>query len=536
MRISLILRSVVATWGAVVVSAATAFLLTPFILHRLGDEAYGLWVLIAALSDYYLFLQIGVRSAIVRFVSRNLALHKKEEVNRVIATSFYFFMCAFFVVLLAGLALYKHVGNFFAVKTEFAAAFTSLFLLVGLAQACDFPISVFEGSLEAAGRFDQLYLIRILGMLLRVVVVIWVLEVGGGLFGVGAATVLSTLALRFVAIPLAFREVEGFSLHPRGINKQTFREMLAYGVTSFSVGMSERMKNSIYPAVIAKFLSAAAVTIFSLPMKLLTVPLNGIGSMTEFVSPLSSQMEAQQDKAGLRRLLILCGETAFVLFAPLAVLMLILGKQMLGLWVGRQYMSAYPLLVLLTFGLGVNAAQYSVQSMLFGIGKHKGLIWMRLLEGFGTAALGIVLMKFWGLWGYAMATMLVAILVNLILIPEYVCRVLQISLQRYLSRGFLKPCLLSVPMAVAMVAFVYAFPPNSWALVIAATLIGSIVYALTLLATMLYSQRKRSSWWALGILDLIKRRYLDREENLSLTAETAVMNEYEKIEEQSVAQ
>jgi O-antigen/teichoic acid export membrane protein len=536
MRVSLILRSVAATWLAVIVSAGTAFFITPFILHRLGDEAYGLWVLIVALSDYYLFLQIGVRSAIVRFVSRNLALHKPEEVNRVIATSFYFFMCAFIVVLGLAFGLYRHVGHFFSVKEVNDHAFASLFLLVGIAQALDFPISVFEGSLEAAGRFDQLYGLRIIGMLLRVGIIVWVLEAGGGLFGVGAATVLSTLTLRFVAVPLAFREVEGFSLHPRGINKQTFREMLVYGVTSFSVGMSERLKNSFYPLIIVKFLSASALTLFSLPVKLLTIPLNGIGSMTEFVSPLSSQLEAQQDKAGLRRLLILCGETAFVLFAPLAVIMLVLGKQMLGLWVGREYMAAYPLLVLLTFGLGVNAAQYSVQAMLFGIGKHKGLIWMRLIEGFGTAALGILLIKFWGLWGYAFATMLVAVVINLFFIPKYVCGVLGIPLGRYLSKGFLKPCLISLPMAAAMLAFAHIFPANSWKAVIAATMVGTIVFLLTIVATMAYSQQKRSSWWSLGVVEVMRRRFLNRDENLELSAGAAILREYEKIEEQSVAE
>jgi O-antigen/teichoic acid export membrane protein len=258
--------------------------------------------------------------------------------------------------------------------------------------------------------------------------------------------------------------------------------------------------------------------------------------MTEFVSPLSSQLEAQQDKDGLRRLLILCGETAFILFAPLAVIMLVLGKQMLGLWVGREYMAAYPLLVLLTFGLGVNAAQYSVQSMLFGIGKHKGLIWMRLIEGFGTAALGILMIKFWGLWGYALATMLVAVVINLFFIPKYVCDVLQIPLGRYLSRGFFKPCLMSLPMAGAMLAFAHIVPANSWKTVIAATIVGSIVFALTLLITMVYSQKKSSTWWSLGIVELMRRKFLNREENLSLSAGAAVLNEFEKIEEQSVAE
>lgn len=506
MRFSLILRSVTATWAAVIVSAVISFFLTPYILHRLGDEAYGLWVLIVALSDYYLFLQVGVRSAIVRHVSRNLALHNCEAVNRVVATSFYFFMCIFVLVIGIALSLHHHVANFFSVKPGNIAAFSGLFLLVGAAQAFDFPLAVFEGSLEAVGRFDQLYSFRIVGMILRVVLIIVVLEKGGGLFGVGAATVLSTLALRCVAVPVAFIEVEGFSLHPRGIDRKVFKELLTYGATTFFIGVAERLKSSLYPVVIAKFLSASAVTLFSLPTKLFNIPLNGIGSMTEFVSPLSSQLEARQDKAGMRRLLLLCGETAFLLFAPLAGLMLIFGKQMLSLWVGNNYVSTYPLLVLLTFGLGVCATQLSIQSLLFGIGRHKGLIWMRLTEALGTAVLGIILMKFWGLWGYAFATMIVSLTINLLLIPRYVCRVLEMPLPKYWFNAVLKPSLFSLPFVGTLLAFEHIVPVKSWASLIAATLLGALVYVLTLLSGVTLKRRFQVPQTSLGIMELLSTR------------------------------
>jgi Polysaccharide biosynthesis C-terminal domain len=164
------------------------------------------------------------------------------------------------------------------------------------------------------------------------------------------------------------------------------------------------------------------------------------------------------------------------------------------------------------------------------------LIGMRLFEALGTAALGILLMKYWGLWGYALATMVVAVAVNLIMIPRYACSVLEIPLGRYLAKGFLKPCLLSLPMAAVMLVFAHYVPANSWMIVIAATAIGSIVYILTMLGAALYSQHAHSAWWSLGVLELLKRRYLDREENLEFSANLAALNEFEKIEEQSVAE
>ena len=531
MKTSLVLRSVALTWAAVLVSAIVGFFLTPYILHRLGDEAFGLWVLIVALTDYYLFLRVGIRSAIVRYVSHNLAIGDEAAVNRIVATGFYFYLCILLLVVCGTLTLAPHVTSFFSMKTENVHSFTTLFLVAGIAQAFDFPLNVFEGSLEAVGRFDQLYSLRIAGMVLRSMLIIIVLEKGGGLLGVGAATVLSTLCLRLVAVPLAFREVNGLSLHPRAIDRKTFKEMLGYGITSFSVGVGERLNSSLYPVVIAKLLSTAAVTLFALPMKLLNIPLTGISGMTEFVNPLSSHLDVHQDKAGLRHMLLLCGESAFLLFAPLATLMVVFGKQMLSLWVGSSYISSYPLLVLLTIGLGIGATQYSMQSMLFGIGRHKGLVWLRLAEGLCIAGLGIVLMRFWGLWGYAFATMAVSLTINLFLIPRYLCKILEMPVWTYWAKGCLKPCAFSLPFAAVLLLFAREFPVKSWTGMIIAVLCGVAMYLLTLLSGVLLRKRFQVSWSSLGVLGVLEKRFFGQREDLEISANVQLFQELERTQE-----
>jgi O-antigen/teichoic acid export membrane protein len=532
MRLSLILRSVTATWAAVIVSAASSFFLTPYILRRLGDEAYGLWVLVVALSDYYLFLQIGVRSAIVRYVSRNHALSDRDAVNRVVVTSFYFFAAIFVFVIGIATGLHNHVAGFFSVKPQHVAAFSGLFLLIGIAQAFDFPLGVFEGSIEAIGRFDLLYGLRIVGMLLRVILIIIVLEKGGGLFGVGAATVLSTLTVRCVAIPLAFLQVEGFNLSPRGIDKKVFRELITYGSTTFFIGVAERLKNSLYPVVIAKFLCATAVTLFSLPTKLFNVPLNGIGSMTEFVSPLSSQLEARGDHAGLRRLLVLGSETSLLLFAPLAAVMIIFGKEMISLWVGNNYASTYPLLVLLVFGLGIYETQNQIQSLLFGIGRHKGLIWIRSIEVASTVALGIALMKVMGLLGYALAVLIVSVGINVFLIPNYVCGILEMSLPRYWIDAVLKPCVFSLPLVAVLLACHHVFPVQTWSSVIGASLLGLSIYLFSLMCGLVLRRLPALSWVSLDAFDVLETALREGKLGLSVS-EGRVLREFEKLEAQS---
>ena len=47
-----------------------------FILHRLGDVAYGVWVLTVSVVGYLSLLDLGMQSSILRFVSQG---HAKQD-------------------------------------------------------------------------------------------------------------------------------------------------------------------------------------------------------------------------------------------------------------------------------------------------------------------------------------------------------------------------------------------------------------------------------------------------------------------------
>ncbi len=87
------LKNVASSWGGLAVNTAVGFFLSPFILHHLGDDAYGLWVLIFSLTGYYGIFDLGIRSSLVRYVSKFQAIGDKEELARLIHTSFVTYSC-----------------------------------------------------------------------------------------------------------------------------------------------------------------------------------------------------------------------------------------------------------------------------------------------------------------------------------------------------------------------------------------------------------------------------------------------------------
>ncbi|HEV2246346.1 MAG TPA: hypothetical protein VGW37_06805 [Terriglobia bacterium] len=51
------------------IAVVVAFFLTPFVIHSLGDRMYGFWTLAAAFVGYYGLMDLGLSSAVNRYIA-----------------------------------------------------------------------------------------------------------------------------------------------------------------------------------------------------------------------------------------------------------------------------------------------------------------------------------------------------------------------------------------------------------------------------------------------------------------------------------
>jgi len=508
MKLDHVLRAVASSWVAVSVNAVVGFLLTPYLLHHLGAVDFGLYTLVTALSGYYGLFDLGIRSAVLRFVSRALSLNDPGETNRVVSSAFYFYWGICVLAVAATVFVLPWLPRLFGVSGETARAFQHLVLLAGVLQGLIFPLNVFAGSLDASGRFDLVYTIQTCSLLLRVVVVILSIRAGGHLFEVGAVVLLSGFLAYVLQVPFAVRELPTLSLSPKWISKAKLREMFSYASVTLGVGIGDKLKANIFPVIIGVFLDPFAVTLFSLPTRLLRFPLEGASTMTEVVNPASSYLDARKDYAALRRLLQLTAQGAFLLLVPMSAFLIIFGRDVLRLWVGAAYLSTYPLLVVLTLGMGAGATQSGLQAMLFGIGRHKGLIVYRLTEAAAFLVLGAVALKLSGLMAFAVVVSLTLLITSLILVPRHVCQIINLSMRSYFWEGYLKPSLLAVPFVVVLLGLHRIMFVRSWFDMAIALSAGGLTYVgALLLAAFWPRERAESESVSFGVLNILSERF-----------------------------
>lgn len=60
-RLNELVKNIGSNWIAFATSILTAFFLSPFIVHHLGDIAYGVWTLVISLISLLGLLDLGMR-------------------------------------------------------------------------------------------------------------------------------------------------------------------------------------------------------------------------------------------------------------------------------------------------------------------------------------------------------------------------------------------------------------------------------------------------------------------------------------------
>src|SRR5262249_6714392 len=105
-------RNIIWNWAGTVINMAAGFAVTPYMVHGLGHTLYGLWILIASLTNYFGFLDLGIRGAVGRNIAFLRAKHDTDGVNAVLSTALVLLSIAAMLALSASMVLLLVFAHF----------------------------------------------------------------------------------------------------------------------------------------------------------------------------------------------------------------------------------------------------------------------------------------------------------------------------------------------------------------------------------------------------------------------------------------
>lgn len=435
MRRKLLLNSLSGT-ALYVVNVVVAFVMSPIIINALGNRDYGLWELVMSVIGYMGLLDLGIGTALVRFVSVAEGKQDGDDLRKTISTSFAFFV----VVGVAAVLIFLLLGYFpQIVAGSEAKDITNLgtvFMLLGLNAGMTFPLQVFIATLMGVQRHYFINFTRILLVTLQAATNYFLLITyqGRGLL-VMALTVPLFTALQVVAFALAVsldKNIPKFTL--KDVSWIKAKEMISFGAKSATMLVASRLQNQSVPLIIGNFIGLGSIVYFVMPNRLVDYA-KGLSLAMGF--PLTPYFGASIGRNANDELLkswLITTLALQIISLAMPVMILFCGEAFLRLWIGQEYAEAgRVVLFALTAGLVADSLATNAFRMLTAQGKHGRCSLMWLVLSVVSIPLGVGGAKLWGVAGVAAATTVATVTANLVTV-YMTCSVMGVSLQDYFSR------------------------------------------------------------------------------------------------------
>jgi O-antigen/teichoic acid export membrane protein len=480
LRVRHIARNVMSNWLATAANMAVGFFLAPFIVHRLGNVAYGVWVLAISAVNYLTLLDLGMRSSVLRFVSKGHTKGDHSAASAALSAALWVRIQISAAVLLLSGGLAAIFPHMFHVPPELAGAARIAVLIIGLNTAISMSLGVFGGVLSALNRYDLQSFATLAQLGLRTLGVVLVLRSGRGIIAIAVCEFVAALAGSVLLVWIARRIYPELQVRLTKPDREILRQLWSYSFYVFLVTVAIQLVYQTDNLVVGAFVSTAAVTFYSIGNSLCRYTDQLVGAMTLTFVPAASTYEAAGDTSKLMGLYRNGTRAMMTVSLPILVTLMTRGRTFIGLWMGAQYAkSSGTVLMILATALFFSLSNNTAGAIAYGTEKHKIMAKWAIIEAIANLLLSIVLARKFGIYGVAIGTLIPSLFVHVFVWPGFLSKILGLGGPRVVW-GVWGPMFLSaVPFAVVSYAVNVLYPPRNLLIFLLQTLVLLPVFFLT---------------------------------------------------------
>lgn len=386
---------------------AGSFVVTPAILHGLGDGAYGGWLLLNSFMQYMRFLDLGTSAGTMKY---GAAAHEQGDgtgLKKVLDTSAAIFVAIAMTTAIATVLLTVLLPHIYPTIANGQA---TAILALGAAVAIDLGFRPFAATLRMRSLFFVHDGIEIVSYtVFKLGLVLYFAYHGGLSYRLLAFLTLGETLLRVVLVVGTSVVLFPSSRHvnPLGMERAMARKLAGMGAAVTIISLAEIVRFQLDAAVLGFFLpeSPVSISIFAVGTRLPSVAYSSIGVIGSVLMPKFSGLTATGDNKQVFALLRRASLSTALVASLVLVNIAVLGPQFLELWLHKPWIatsSKILLFMLPAYFVGVMSGPAT--SLLIGRAQLRGLATLTVVEAFVNFLLSIALVRPLGIWGVAIGT------------------------------------------------------------------------------------------------------------------------------------
>ena len=210
-------------------------LVTPFFIKKLGPAEYGIWMIVNSIIISLGIVNIGAGDAAIKFISKYNALSDKENIRRIIASTFSLNVVITTIIIILGTILFFLIRNinFFNINAAYMTIASGSVLLgsvvFGMKQMEQLALSIFKGY----ERYDASSIMSIISKSLLLTAQFFVVYSGHSLIYIFLASAGITIVVVFLEYLYVKFSITYLSFFIR-FDRSTLKEIFSFSSWSWT--------------------------------------------------------------------------------------------------------------------------------------------------------------------------------------------------------------------------------------------------------------------------------------------------------------
>jgi O-antigen/teichoic acid export membrane protein len=401
--------------------------LTAFLLNRLGETDYGLWLVAAQILAYLLLMDLGVVALIPRetaFATGRAGGQKAaaDELPAIIgrATRIVLWQLPFVaaVTLIVWVAI---PGDWAPLKRPLA--------LVMMAFVVLFPCRIMQGVLEGLQDLAFLGSVHTISWAVSTSTTVLLVLSGIGLHALAVGWTVGQITSAVLWwIRLRRRYASALPLRLPHFSLGDVRQRLTQSLWVSAGQVAQVLLTSTHLVIIGKVVGPVAVVSFFCTEKLIAVLSNQPRLFIQTAGPALSELRAGSSNEHLFRVCTALCQAMLLASGGIVCMVLPVNERFVGWWVGADEYAGFTLTVLLLSGMLLRHWNATTVYTIFAFGRDRRIAVTRILDGLLTVATSIGLVAWIGPVGAAIGPIIGVCVVSLPANLSALARELDISI------------------------------------------------------------------------------------------------------------
>lgn len=476
----------------------------PIIVNSVGKEQFGVVILAGAIMGYFSFLGFGIPGAITKYISEFKAKNDSLQLNRIINTTFFFFLVVGLAVFLAVVIFIKtgFINVFNITPENYNSSINVLYIAAGFA-ILSWPAQTFQNTLIGLQKFPLVNRIQFGSSVFSTILSIALAYFKFSVEYIFISQNLGYLITWIIQFFLVGKLIPGFKLRFAFVHKLTFKLLFGLSIWLLILQICDLIVYQTDRILIGLYLPMSAITVYFVLVK----PFEMIKLFTYYfrsaVMPYASEKYSTGGNEAIQPLIFRAARYDNAFLSALAVAGFYLSAPFIRLWMGNDYLQEVWISQVLCACILIQQSNGLLGEVYFGTGRAKKFAILASFYALLNLGLSIFLVQNIGVPGVLLATA-IAELVGIPFQYFFVFPDFKISAKEYLSRVIVKGQYASLLIGLLLL---FLFKPinaiSTWPVLIS---VAIVLTTILLSAGFLASTEKRDRAYLLTYINHMIRK------------------------------